>query len=154
MAAPSLFDAPVDNHGLFADHYLKTRFPQRDDVQALREEADAAFEQVREQYQSVAGEVDTWNEAQTEDRFVQPVLKEVLGWVRKVQPHVQRQGQVGRPDYALFTTDARRSTAVEHAGGDETKVFTTPTRWLRPSTGGVPSMARPRIRSGRRRTCA
>ena len=54
MAAPSLFDAPVDNHGLFADHYLKTRFPQRDDVQALREEADAAFEQVRERYQSVA----------------------------------------------------------------------------------------------------
>ena len=148
MAAPSLFDAPVDNHGLFADHYLKTRFPQRDDVQALREEADAAFEQVRDRYQSVAGEVDTWNEAQTEDRFVQPVLKEVLGWARKVQPHVQRQGQVGRPDYALFTTDARRSTAVEHAGGDETKVFdyadavAEAKYWGRPLDGPAPDPER------------
>jgi hypothetical protein len=40
---PTLFDDAYDNRGLFADHYLKERFPERDDVQALQPEADAAF---------------------------------------------------------------------------------------------------------------
>ena len=148
MPDPSLFDAAYDNRGLFADHYLTERFPERDDVQALRAEADDAFEQVRTLYRRVAAEVDTWNEAQTEDNVVQPLLKDVLGWARKVQPHVQKQGRAGRPDYALFTSEERRATAVERAGGDETKVFdyadavADAKYWGRPLDGPAPDPSR------------
>jgi len=45
MPESSPFNAVVENRGLFADHYLQERFPERDDVKALRDEADAAFEQ-------------------------------------------------------------------------------------------------------------
>ena len=123
MSAPTLFETAFENRSLFSDHYLEERFSERDDVQALQEEADAAFGQLRDLYRRVASEVDIWNEDQTEDNFVRPVLKNVLGWARKVQPHVQKQGRKGRPDYALFTSDDRRTTAVERADGDETKVF-------------------------------
>jgi len=148
MSSPSLFETPIDNRGLFADHYLEERFPYRDDVQELSEEADAAFKEVMAQYRSVAGEVNTWNEAQTEDRFVQPILKDVLGWARKVQPHVQRQGRAGRPDYALFTDEDRRKTAVDRAGDDETKVFdyadavADAKYWGRPLDGPAPDPGR------------
>ncbi len=123
MPAPTLFETAFDNRGLFSDYYLEERFPERDDVQALQQEANAAFDQLRDLYRRVASEVDTWNEDQTEDNFVRPVLKNVLGWARKVQPHVQKQGRKGRPDYALFASDDRRTTAVGRADGDETKVF-------------------------------
>ena len=148
MPSPSLFETPIDNRGLFADHYLEERFSRRDDVQELSEEADAAFEEVMARYRSVAGEVDTWNEAQTEDRFVQPILKDALGWARKVQPHVQRQGRAGRPDYALFTNEDRRKTAVDRAGDDETKVFdyadavADAKYWGRPLDGPAPDPGR------------
>jgi uncharacterized protein Yka (UPF0111/DUF47 family) len=147
---PILFEAALDNRGLFADHYLTERFPQRDDVQSrqLSGEADAAFEQVRTLFRQVADEVHTWNEAQTEDRFVQPILKEVLGWSRNVQPHVQRQGRVGRPDYALFTSEERRATAVDRAGDDGNKVFdyadavVDAKYWGRPLDGTAPDPSR------------
>lgn len=148
MPAPTLFETAFDNRGLFSDHYLEERFPKRDDVQALQEEADAAFEQLRDLYRRVASEVDTWNEDQTEDNFVRPVLKDVLGWARKVQPHIQSQGREGRPDYALFTSDDRRATAVDRADGDETKIFNYADAvadakyWERPLDGPAPDPQR------------
>ncbi|MFB6098686.1 MAG: hypothetical protein ABEK84_06175, partial [Salinibacter sp.] len=156
MPDASPFDGAVDNRGLFADHYLTERFPKRDDVRALADEADAAFERVQDQYRQVADEVNTWNEAQTEDRFVQPVLKEGLGWARKVQPHVQRQGKVGRPDYALFTSEDRRTKAVDRAEGDEAKVFdyadavAEAKYWGRPLDGTVPDPDREKTSEMRR----
>ncbi len=148
MSAPTLFETAFDNRGLFSDHYLEERFPERDDVQALQEEADAAFDQLRDLYRRVASEVDIWNEDQTEDNFVRPVLKNVLGWARKVQPHVQKQGRKGRPDYALFASDDRRTTAVGRADGDETKVFNYADAvadakyWGRPLDGPAPDPER------------
>jgi len=143
-----LVDDAVDNRGLFSDHYLAERFPRRDDVQDLQVEADAAFEKVCSLHRRLAAEADTWNEAQTEDNVVQPVLEEVLGWARKVQPHVQKQGRVGRPDYALFTSEDHRATAVERADGEETKVFNYADAvadakyWGRPLDGPAPDPAR------------
>lgn len=42
MAASSLFDAPIDNHGLFADHYPKMRRPPWDLETAFRSFLDNA----------------------------------------------------------------------------------------------------------------
>ena len=150
MPAPTLFETAFDNRSLFSDHYLEERFPERDDVQALQEDADAAFEQVRARYRRVIGEAETWNEAQTEDHFVQPLLKDVLGWARTVQPRVQKQGRAGRPDYALFTSEARRAEAVDRADGDETELFAYADAvadakyWGRPLDGPAPDPARDR----------
>ena len=152
MPSPSLFETPIDNRGLFADHYLEERFSRRDDVQELSEEADVTFEKIIGRYRSVAGEVDTWNETQTEDRFVQPILKDALGWARKVQPHVQRQGRAGRPDYALFTDEDRRKTAVDRAGDDETKVFDYADAVADAKYWGRPLDAPPALDPGREKT--
>jgi len=156
MSAPTLFETAFDNRGLFSDHYLENRFPERADVQALQEEADEAFQSVRDRYQSRAEEAENWNEAQTEDKFIKPILEDVLGWSREVQPHVQKQGRAGRPDYALFTTEERRATAVRRADGDETKVFNYADAvadakyWGRPLDGPAPDPTRERRAEMRR----
>ena len=148
MPDPTLFGDTVDNRGLFSDHYLTSRFPARDDVQALADEADAAFEQVQDRMAQVAPEVDQWNEAETEDEFVQPVLRDVLGWARKVQKHVQRQGRTGRPDYALFTSPERKATAVQRAREENGTVYTYADAvadakyWGRPLDGPAPNPTR------------
>ena len=150
MPAPTLFEVAFDNRGLFSDHYLDERFPERNDVQSrqLSGEADAAFEQVRTLYRRGVEEAETWNEAQTEDNFIQPLLEDVLGWARKVQPRVQKQGRAGRPDYALFTSEERRAEAVARADGDETKMFdyadavADAKYWGRPLDGPAPDPAR------------
>jgi hypothetical protein len=155
VASPTLFETAFDNRGLFSDHYLAERFPERDDVQALQDDADAAFQRLRGHYQDLAGK-DEWNEAQTEDNFVQPILSDILGWSRQVQPRAQKQGRVGRPDYALFTTEEHRTTAIERAGGDETKVFDCADAvadakyWNRPLDGPAPDPARDRRADMRR----
>ncbi|MCS3697192.1 BREX-1 system adenine-specific DNA-methyltransferase PglX [Salinibacter ruber] len=148
MPTPTLFESAFENRGLFSDHYLSERFPRRDDVQGLQDEADAAFEQVRDLYQGVAAEVDTWNEAQTEDNFVQPILSEVLGWSRVVQENIQRQGRRGRPDYALFVDEDRRETALQQAEATEATIFdhadavADAKYWGRPLDGPAPDPAR------------
>ncbi len=148
MPTPTLFESAFDNRGLFSDHYLSERFPRRDDVQALQEEADAAFERVRDLYQGVAAEADTWNEAQTEDNFVQPIFSEVLDWSRVVQENIQRQGRRGRPDYALFVDEDRRQTALQQAAATEATVFDHADAvagakyWGRPLDGPAPDPAR------------
>ena len=142
-----LFDTAIDNRGLFSDYYLTERFPQRDDVQALHDEADAAFEAVCALYKEHAAHVSTWNEATTEDDFIQPVLDR-LGWARSVQQHVQRQGVQGRPDYALFRSDARKREARTAASGDTSTLVqyadmvADAKYWGRPLDGPAPDPAR------------
>ncbi|WP_263840792.1 hypothetical protein [Salinibacter sp.] len=123
VPAPGLFDEAVDNHGLFADHYLQGRFLEREDVQALEDEVESAMGQTEGLYRTVAPETGTWNEAQTEDNFVQPLLKDILGWSRVVQENVQRQGRRGRPDYALFTSEERRTKAIQRAQDTKATIY-------------------------------
>ena len=112
MPNPTLFSTAVDNRSLFSDYYLTERFPQRDDVQALHDEADAAFASIRERYRQHAAYTSDWNEATTEEEFIKPVLDH-LGWTYAVQQHVQRQGRAGRPDYALFRSAAHKQAALD-----------------------------------------
>ena len=60
-----------------------------------------------------------WNEAQTEQEFVKPVL-DALGWSYIVQAKAQRRGgSLTRPDYALFSDPAAQAQAYPHQGNDD-----------------------------------
>lgn len=79
----------------------------------LREDLRALFQREREALQHA-------NEAQTEDRWIRPVLR-ALGWGFDVQPSGRRQGVKHVPDYALFLSpgEANESAAL----GDQRLVF-------------------------------
>lgn len=155
MPQATLFDRAIDNHGLFSDHFLNERLAEEETVRALHDEADAAFDKVRHALNRHTAELGSWNEAQTEDRFIQPVL-EHLGWERHVQPHAQRQGRSGRPDYALFASDEQRRRAMAHPDGDTTRIFqhadavADAKYWRRPLDGPAPDPAREDTASMRR----
>ncbi|WP_157621199.1 Eco57I restriction-modification methylase domain-containing protein [Salisaeta longa] len=147
MPTPILFDKAVDNRSLFSDHYLAERFPERDDVQALHDDADAAYADVCALYAKHAAHTRNWNESQTEDQFIRPVL-DILGWAREVQPHAQRQGRRGRPDYALFRSAERKETARQQSNDDATDLFryadavADAKYWGRPLDGPAPAPGR------------
>jgi type I restriction-modification system DNA methylase subunit len=141
VPAPTLFDAPTDNRGLFSDHYLNERLTARPDVSDLEAEAEEAFEEILQIYRNRAPALEGANEDQTEDQFVRPVL-EALGWHRQVQTSSQNVGQRGQPDYALFTSEERRDQAVTDYGPNDERIygraqiFAEAKRWGRPLDRG------------------
>ena len=100
---------------LFSRHYLEHRLP---DHPEWSEDPRPACEAVRALWEKARQHGDSWNEAQTEDEFVRPVL-EALGWSFIVQPKSHAGGRVTRPDYALFADDAARDAAYSHQGDDD-----------------------------------
>lgn len=99
---------------LFSLHYLATRLPAQPEWQ---EDAQPALAAVAALWQKAAALGANWNEAQTEDEFVRPVL-ELLGWHFVVQAKSVKQGRINRPDYALFAAAATRDAAYAHQGDD------------------------------------
>jgi hypothetical protein len=106
---------PFVNRKLFSDHFLLERLP------SWPEFADADPEPL---LQDLA---DLWdrervtlasaNEAQTEERFVKPVLAR-LGFAFTVQAGVPTAGGHRQPDYALFVGDEARAAASARQGAD------------------------------------
>ena len=80
--------------------------------------AQAAFDAVRLLWQKARRYGEAWNEAQTEDEFVKPVLA-VLGWSYIPQVKNSRSGRINRPDYALFADEATKNAAYPHQGDDD-----------------------------------
>ena len=100
---------------LFSNHYLEHRLP---DHPEWAEDPRPAFEAIHALWQKALRHGDSWNEAQTEQEFVRPVL-EALGWSFVVQPKSHTRGRVTRPDYALFADAAARDAAYPHQGDDD-----------------------------------
>lgn len=65
------------NKSLFSQHYLAERLPQLPEWEA---DTAAAFDRLRQLWDRAAEFGAGWNEAQTEEEFIKPVLSEVLGW--------------------------------------------------------------------------
>ncbi len=95
---------PYNNQGLFADRYLTGEerllaLPEWREAEGVQE----AFEAIRDIYdQHAARFTDATNEAQTEEDFIQPVLREALSWEYEVQEPIAGVNRV--PDYALLTS--------------------------------------------------
>jgi hypothetical protein len=115
MTFPVLALTPLTGKSLFSLHYLETRLPGQPE---WAEDPQAAFDAVRLLWQKARRYGGAWNEAQTEDEFVKPVLA-VLGWSYIPQVKNSRSGRINRPDYALFADEATKNAAYPHQGDDD-----------------------------------
>jgi hypothetical protein len=100
---------------LFSFHYLNNRLPDHPEWQ---DDPTIVFNQVRQLWNKATQYGNTWNEAQTEDEFVRPILT-YLGWNFIVQAKAGHGGRVTRPDYALFADHKTRDDAYPHQGNDD-----------------------------------
>ncbi|MFW6184737.1 MAG: hypothetical protein ACOC8X_13135, partial [Chloroflexota bacterium] len=90
---------------LFSQNYLDRRLSQHAE---WRDDVSAALDRARALYEARKDVLPNFNEAQTEEEFIQPLLREVLGFdgAYSVQTTAHQQGQLQRPDYALFANAA------------------------------------------------
>jgi hypothetical protein len=106
---------PFVNRKLFSDHFLRERLP------LWPEFADAAaaplIDDLADLWDRERAGLTTANEAQTEERFIKPVLTR-LGFSFTVQAGVVTAGGHRQPDYALFVDDAARVGAETSEGAD------------------------------------
>lgn len=100
---------PFQNRALFSGHFLRERLPSWPEmadrrVQPLLDDLKALW---RRERAALVGA----NEAQTENRFIQPVL-ERLGLEYTVQSTTAATGRRRAPDYALFLDRPTREAAA------------------------------------------
>lgn len=102
----------IENRSLFSENFLEERLPGWSEFQELEPASLAAG--LREIWERERPAIATVNEAQTEDRLIQPIL-DLLGFERQVQPDSRLSSGRRIPDYALFTSleDRRASDAAE-----------------------------------------
>ena len=144
MTVPTLAQTPLTGKSLFSLHYLETRPPGQPE---WAEDPQAAFDAVRLLWQKARRYGGAWNEAQTKDEFVKPVLA-VLGWSYIPQVKNSRSGRINRPDYALFADEATKNAAYPHQGDDDpfysrSLAIAEAKYWGRPSAGRTPTAAIP-----------
>jgi hypothetical protein len=106
---------PFVNRKLFSDHFLQERLPtwtefQESDPEPLLRDLADLWDRERSTLASA-------NEAQTEERFIKPVL-ERLGFSFTVQAGLATGGGHRQPDYALFGDDAARAEADTKQGAE------------------------------------
>jgi hypothetical protein len=99
---------PFHNRKLFADGFLSGRLPDWPEFEQL--ETSALFAQLRHLWERERAALPSANEAQTEERFVQPVLR-ALGFSYTVQVGLRTATGRLQPDYALFLSEERRREA-------------------------------------------
>ena len=85
-----------NNQALFSTYHLEKVVKGQ-----TSDELELTYKQIKKIYDSIAGFAENLNEAQTENRFIHPVLK-ILGHVFEVQPGLQTSQGRRQPDYAFF----------------------------------------------------
>ena len=123
----------MQNNTLFSDNYLQNRLPL---LPEWTEDVIPLFVEIQRLMKLAQQFGNSWNEAQTEEEFIKPVLR-LLGWSFIVQPTAQHGGQTTRPDYALFSDEVAKTEAQPFAGNDEAfysraLVITEAKYWGRP----------------------
>lgn len=103
----------VTNRRLFSEHFLHDLLPSWPEYQQL--EPGPLLAQLRELWEAEREGLAIANEAQTEERFIRPVLK-ALGFHYDVQAGLRFAGGRRQPDYALFASDAQRAEAARREG--------------------------------------
>ncbi len=89
---------PHRNQQLFSDHYLNGILPRREDWQMLVVEAELV---IRDLQRIFAGYTPGGKEAQVEDDFVKPVLRQ-LGHTFEVQASLETPDGTKTPDYIFY----------------------------------------------------
>lgn len=99
---------PFRNQRLFSDHFLTDVLPTWDEFQQM--DPGALFDELRDLWEGEQGGLQHANEAQTEERWIQPILQ-TLGFAYTVQAGLRVGLGRRQPDYALFLSDEDRSAA-------------------------------------------
>lgn len=105
--------AAVRDSGLFSEHFLSERLPDWPEFSAL--DVGGLHEVLSELWKRERDGLSGSNEAQTENRFIQPVLQ-ALGFHYTVQAGIRFGTGRRQPDYALFLSDEHRATADQVEG--------------------------------------
>jgi hypothetical protein len=102
-----------DNQGLFSNHYLLTQFPHLRQWDNSDADLRPRFDALKRIYAAAhaANVFNTRNEQQTEDVFIRPVLRDVLGW----QYDPQMRANAKAPDYGLFLAQGDYRAAKQDA---------------------------------------
>jgi len=102
---------PWDNQGLFSKHYLQTQFPVLPHWAGADADLRRRFATLKQIYAAAraANVFNTRNEQQTEDVFIRPVLRDVLGFCYDPQMRANAKA----PDYGLFLSQADYQTAKQ-----------------------------------------
>lgn len=106
---------PYENRKLFSDHFLEELLPTWSEFKDAP--SSSLLDDLWLLWNAERDGLRTANEAQTEERFIKPVL-ERLGFVYTVQAGVPTAAGHRQPDYALFVDDAMRAAAAASAGAD------------------------------------
>ncbi len=100
---------------LFSPYYLEHRLPGHPE---WGQDPRPTFAAVCALWQKASRHGGSWNEAQTEEEFVKPML-EALGWLFIVQATSHKGKDISRPDYALFVDAITRDAAYSLQGNDD-----------------------------------
>ncbi len=106
---------PYTNRKLFSDHFLEDILPTWPEFTAT--DAGGLLNDLADLWQTERAGLEYANEAQTEERFVKPILQR-LGFFFTVQAGVRTASGHRQPDYALFADDDARAAAAESSGVD------------------------------------
>ncbi len=99
---------------LFSQHWLLNRLPNESE---WAEDPRPVFDKVRVLYEQARQQGAHWNESQTEQFLLKPML-DLLGWVYTPQPAAIKDRRLSRPDYALFADVQKRDEANPLQGDD------------------------------------
>jgi len=107
------------NRGLFSDHFLKARLPEWKEWK-IDEELSTFRKSLLSLYESKKTILPNFNEAQTENEFIQPVL-DLLGYANSyiVQAPTKIGQQTNRSDYALFPDESTKNKAYQKLKGND-----------------------------------
>lgn len=109
MSQPVQLSLPRTSHqnqGLFSDYYLDNILPQQ--WQALKDEAALALKKLQSIYDKFTPNPN--NEAQTEDDWIKPVLREIGHAFFDVQVPLTVPHGTQKPDYIFYNDEVTRNT--------------------------------------------
>lgn len=102
-----------ENRSLFSDYFLSERLDQKKE---WKEDISAPFQRILQIYYEKKEALPSYNEAQTEKEFIQPILEEVLGFQYDVQHTEKYRGKINTPDYICFSDSASLLKAQKNRG--------------------------------------
>ncbi len=118
--SPKELPPAVNNSSLFTDYYLSELVKDDSFFQRSKEQANEVGQAIKAQYEKVKELLPTANEAETERRFIRPLL-DILGYkdLYSLQPPVPSPEGVRRPDFAFFASEQDLEEAEKHLKGKQ-----------------------------------
>lgn len=113
MTEQAIQTSTWENRSLFSDYFLSERLDKKKE---WKEDVSAPFQKILQIYSEKKEALPSYNEAQTEKEFIQPVLEEVLGFQYDVQHTEKHRGKINTPDYVCYSDSETLLKAQKNRG--------------------------------------